>query len=177
MLLKCSIESGFSEEGQVTSIINQSVKADFKLALRVPEWCKNFKASIDGKMYEWIPGKYLNIERSWNTASTVKVTFGLNVKNLNGGKNYPGYMAVKTGPQILAVEQTLNPQFTDLDKLTLGSPNIVQLIKTLLPKGWVGSQIYSTKAFYDGKPVDLNLVPFADAGQSNGDISIWIKMK
>ena len=95
----------------------------------------------------------------------------------NGGKSYPGYIAVKIGPQVLAIDQALNPEFTDLDKITLGSPVLKQLSKTLLPKGWIGSQIYSTKAFYNGKPVELKLVPFADAGQTDGDIRVWIKKK
>lgn len=70
----------------------------------------------------------------------------------------------------MAADLVLNPEFTNLDKITQGSPNLVLISKALLPKGWVGSQIYSTKAYYEGKQVDLKLVPFADAGQTGGDI-------
>lgn len=175
VFVECTIDSKFPEEGLATITINPSVRTNFRLALRVPVWCRNFKAKVDGKTFDGIPGKYLNIEQQWNTKSTVIVSFDLNVQVLDGGKSYPGYIAVKTGPQVLAVDQVLNPEITDLDKITLGSPNLVLLSKTLLPKGWIGSQIYSTKAFYDGKPVDLKLVPFADASQTGGDIRVWIK--
>jgi hypothetical protein len=51
------------------------------------------------------------------------------------------------------------------------------VLKTLLPKLLIGFQIFSANAFYDGKPVDLKLVPFADAGQTGGDLRVWIKKK
>ena len=55
--LECSIGSKFPEEGLVNITIKPGVKADFRLALHVPEWCKNFKASIDGRAYDGIPGQ------------------------------------------------------------------------------------------------------------------------
>ena len=107
----------------------------------------------------------------------VQVSFDLNAQGLNGGKSYPGYIAIKTGSQVLAADHALNSEFSDLDKITLDAPNLVLLSKALLPKGWIGSQIYSTKAFYDGKPVELKMVPFADAGQTGEDIRVWIKKR
>jgi DUF1680 family protein len=173
--VECSIDTKFPEEGQITITMCPDIKTDFRLALRVPAWCRNFKANVDGRTFIGIPGKYLNIEQPWNIKSVVQISFDLNVQVLNGGKSYPGYNAVRIGPQVLAVDQTLNPDIKDLDKLTLVLPNLTLLPKTLLPKGWIGSQIYGTKAYYNGKPIDLKLVPFADASQMNGDIRVWIK--
>jgi len=173
----CKIESKFPEEGAATITLNPKTKAEFLLALRVPAWCKNFKANVDGKSYNGIPGKYLNIDQTWNKNSIIKVSFDLNDQILDGGKSYPGYIALKVGPQILAVDQSLNPKIIDLDKLSLDSTKLSPASKALLPGGWIGSQIYTTKAFYDGKPVDLILVPFADASQTGGDIRTWIKKK
>ena len=177
ILVECTIDSKFPEEGMVTVTVNPDVKADFRLALYVPAWCNTFRANVDGKSFDGKPGQYLNIEQTWNAKSTVLISFNLNAQLLEGGKSYPGYVAVKIGPQVLAIDQALNPEFTDLDKISLGSPVLKQLSKTLLPKGWVGSQIYKTKAFYNGRPVELKLVPFADAGQTDGDIRVWIKKK
>jgi len=175
--IDCSIESKFPEEGVVTITLNPEIKAEFRLALRVPVWCKNFKANIDGNNYAGIPGKYLNIDQMWNKNSIIKVSFNLNDQILDGGKSYPGYIALKVGPQVLAVDQSLNPEIIDLDKLSIDSPKLLSISKTNLPSGWIGDQIFTTKAFYEGKPVDLKLVPFADAGQKEGDIRVWIKKK
>ena len=107
----------------------------------------------------------------------IKVSFDLNDQILDGGKSYPGYIALKVGSQVLAVDQSLNPEIIDLDKLSLDSPKISPVSKALLPGSWIGSQIYTSKALYDGKPIDLILVPFADASQTGGDIRVWIKKK
>ena len=173
----CTIESKFPGEGTATITLNPETQAEFLLALRVPAWCKNYTANVDGKNYNGIPGKYLNIDQTWNKNSIIKVSFNLNDQILDGGKSYPGCIALKVGPQVLAIDQNLNPAITDLDKLSFNSPKVSAVSKTLLPKGWIGSQIYTSKAFYDGKPVDLKMVPFADAGQTGGDIRVWIKKK
>lgn len=175
--IDCSIESKFPEEGMATITLNPETKAEFRLALRVPAWCKDFKANVDGKNYAGIPGKYLNIDQTWNKNSIIKVSFNLNEQILDGGKSYPDYIALKVGPQVLAVDQSLNPEIVDLDKLSLDSSKLLSLPKTNLPSGWIGDQIYTTKAFYEGKSIDLKLVPFADAGQKEGDVRVWIKKK
>jgi DUF1680 family protein len=175
--IECTIDSKFPEEGVVTITMTPGVKAEFRLTLHVPVWCRNFRVNAGGRILSGVPGKDLDIEQTWDAKSTVLVSFDLNAQVLNGGKSYPGYIAVKIGPQVLAIDQALNPEFTDLDKITLDSPVLKPLSETLLPKGWIGSQIYGTKAFYNGKPVELKLVPFADAGQTDGDIRVWIKKK
>jgi DUF1680 family protein len=173
--VECTIDSKFPEAGILTIQMKLAAKADFKLALRVPAWSKNFKVNVGGKTLSGIPGKYLNIEQTWKPESTIRIAFDLNVQTLDGGKSYPGFIALKNGTQVLAVDQSLNPEITDLDKITLGSSELILLSATLLPKGWIGSQIYGTKGFYNGKQIDLKLVPFADAGQTEGDIRVWIK--
>lgn len=65
-------------------------------------------------------------------------------------------------------DQALNPKIPDLDKLSVCWPELTPLRKTTLPSGWIADQIFKVNAFYDGKPVDINLVPFAfdDASQT-----------
>ena len=122
-----------------------------------------------------VPGHYLNIEQLWDKNTVINVSFDMQVQILEGGKSYPGFLAIKYGPQVLAVDLALNPDLKDMDKIRLDFSKLVPSSKTLLPKSWVGSQIYKTKAYYEGKPVDINLIPFADAGQTGGDIRVWIK--
>jgi DUF1680 family protein len=173
--LRCSVATSFPETGEVEITVNPSVKADFRLALRVPAWTSTYKAEVNGTVYNGIPGRYLNLDRAWDAMTTIKISFDLNLQFLDGGKSYPGYMAVKTGPQVLAVDQSLNPGIEDLDKLTLKYPCKVKPSGTTLPDGWVGSQVYSMSGFYCGKQTEVILVPFADASQSGGDIRVWIR--
>jgi len=175
--IECNIESGFPQKGVATIILDPETKSDFKMALHVPAWCKKYTAVVNGQTYDGVPGQYLNLEQVWDKKTVIKVSFDMPVQVLNGGISYPGYIALKYGTQVLAVDQVLNPEITDMDKISIGSPALKSISNTILPKGWVGFQIFSTKAFYDGKPIDLKLVPFADASQTGGDIRVWIKKK
>jgi DUF1680 family protein len=175
--VECTIDSKFPEEGQVTITMNQPAKTEFRLALRVPAWCRNFKANVDGRILSGIPGHYLNIEQSWDKNAVIKVSFDMNIQILDGGISYPGYIALKFGTQVLAIDQSLNPTIKDMDKISFDLPKLSPLSKTMLPSGWIGDQIYETKALYEGKPVEINLVPFADASQTGGDIRVWVKQR
>ena len=177
VLIECTVDSKFPEEGKACIRLKSDVKSKFLLALHVPDWCTNFNAVVDGKRYIGIPGQYLNIEKVWDKNSTVLFSFDLNVQILDGGKSYAGFIALKVGPQVLAVDQTLNPEVKELDKLSFNSPILLPLSKKLLPKDWIGSQLFTTKAYYEGKTIDLKMVPFADAGQLDGEVRVWVRKK
>lgn len=168
------INSRFPESGVAQILVTIPEPAEFNMALRVPSWSRNYVAKVGGKVYKGVPGQYLNISRVWKRNSKIEVSMNLNVHKLDGGISYPDYTSIKTGPQILAFDQALNPSIRYPDKIVLNSYKPVSLSKSLLPGGWVGSQIYSVKAEYEGKPVYLNLVPFADAGQTGGEVRVWM---
>ncbi len=175
--VKCDIQSTFPAGGKSTITIAPEKSCAFKLSLYVPDWCTNFEAIVNGKTMPGKPGQYLDIEQTWDQKSDISVSFDMNIQKLDGGLSYPGYMAFKYGTQVLSVDQVLNPKIKDLSKLSVSSTELVPLPNTTLPSGWIGGQIFKTNAFYDGKPVDINLVPFADASQTGGDIRVWIKKK
>jgi DUF1680 family protein len=173
--IECLLQTEFPDNGIINIKVNPAMKAAFRLALRVPVWCNNFTATANGKILKGIPGTYLNIDETWDKNSIIKVSFGLKTQVLNGGTSYPNAIAFKTGAQILSIDQTLNPQLKNLDEIKIGTAAIATASKILLPKGWVGSQVFKTKASYNGKTTDLILVPFADAGQTGGEVRVWIK--
>jgi DUF1680 family protein len=175
--IECTVDSKFPQEGQVTILLNPEIKSEFKLSLRVPAWCKNFKAVVKDKIINGIPGQYVIIDQVWDKNAVIKITFDITTQTLEGGKSYPDFIALKYGTQVLAVDQSLNSQLKDLDKITISNPILNKVSRPMLPKGWIGSQLFSVNAFYKGKAVNLNLVPYADASQTGGDIRVWIKKK
>ncbi|NEW83842.1 MAG: hypothetical protein GZ094_15950 [Mariniphaga sp.] len=146
----------------------------YEIGLRVPTWCKNFIAKVDGKAYSGITGQYLEIERNWNQKSKLEVTFDVNTQILDGGLSYPDYLAVKYGAQVLALDQSLNKQLADLDQVAIDAASV-----QLVPENelWYGNRVYAAKAFYKGHPISLKLVPFAEAGQTGGEVRTWIMKK
>ena len=173
--LSCALETDFPANGAITVKLNPATKSAFRVALRVPVWCTNFKAIANGKTLKGIPGTYLNLDETWSKNSNIKISFILKNVLLDGSTSYPKSIAFKVGPQVLAIDQTLNPQIKNLAAVSVTKTASVKVSKTSLPKGWVGSQVFTTKANYEGKIIDLILVPFADAGQTDGEVRVWMK--
>ena len=171
----CALETAFPENGIINIKLNPATKTAFRVALRVPVWCSNFKAIVNGKLLKGIPGTYLNIDETWSKNTIIKVSFDIQTVRFDGGISYPNSIAFKVGPQVLAIDQTLNQQIKNFDAVAVGKSATVSVSKTLLPKSWVGSQVFKTNATYNGKAIDLILVPFADAGQTGGEVRVWMK--
>lgn len=175
--IQCSVESKFPQEGKAIITLKPEAISEFAVSLRVPEWCKNFKAVVKGKTFSGTSGQYLKIEQSWATNTVIDVSFDVPTQLLDGGKSYPGYIALKYGPQVLAVDQALNPEIVDLDKLSVKPGDVKSIATPSLPGGWIGKQLFSTPAFYEGKAITLKLVPYAEASQTGGDIRVWINKR
>jgi len=169
--------SQFPEKGITEIDVNSEDTSEFAFSLRVPSWSKNYIANVDGTEYTGIPGQYVNITKTGNKSLKILVSFDLNPNLLDGGISYPDYVAIKNGCQILALDQSLNPGIINLDKVEIESATIKQLSPSILPKDWFGSEIYSVNGFIDNKPIILNFVPFAEAGQTGGEVRVWIKKR
>jgi hypothetical protein len=86
----------------------------------------------------------------------------LPVRVVPGGRSYGDYVAVVRGPQVLALEASLNPQAQYPHRAAPKSidPAALQFAETKAP-GW--AQVYSVAGIVGGQPQPLLLVPFADA--------------
>lgn len=175
--IKLSMSSKFPESGSAEITVCSPVEQSFNIALRVPEWSKNYIAMVDGKIYKGIPGQYLNITNVWGKNSKIKISMDLNVHELDGGASYPGFVAIKSGTQILAYDQTLNPEIKDVEKIEIQNDSVQLLPKTDLPQSWFGTEIFKLSAIYTNKPVVLRLIPFAEAGQTGGEVRVWMKKR
>jgi len=172
-----SISSEYPLAGTATISVSTSKLNNFSINLRVPKWCKNFTAKFEGHEFIGVPGKYLELKRTWKENSKIEISMDLNVQELQGCISYPGYAAIKTGPQVLAFDQALNPEITNPDQLELENVSIKIQPKTELTSNWFGTEIYNLNARYNNKLVTLKLVPFAEAGQTGGEVRVWIKKK
>ena len=68
------------------------------------------------------------------------------------------------GPQVLALEQAVNPNVLDLQAAgPRGAAVKLTGASAKLPRNWAGTQAYGVDGLVAGKPQKLTLVPFADA--------------
>ncbi|MDE3166863.1 MAG: glycoside hydrolase family 127 protein [Acidobacteriota bacterium] len=140
----------FPADGSVRLTIQQAKRRRFTLQLRVPRWTGAFTATVGKQVFRGEPGSWLAIERDWKAGDTVVIAIEMTVQVLPGGRSYPDSVAIQRGPEVLAAEDSLNPNGVT----SPGAPPLA--LKTLPPPaGWSGTQVYSAGT--------LTLVPFADA--------------
>jgi len=176
--LKIESSTKFPLEGNVSYTIKPSVSKIFALNFRVPEWAKKYTAAVGKQIYRGVPGKFLKIERKWNTREVVNISFGIPVEVLSGGKSYPGRVALKRGPQVLAVDQYLNKDAGPLRDLICGKDNITLTdARKILPAEWGWKQAYSFRLKTPQKSAAVIFVPFSEAGQEGTEILTWIGSK
>jgi hypothetical protein len=182
--LKVQVESNFPENGDAVITINTSQTSLFALALRVPSWCCTFSAIVGGKEYEGIPNQYLRIERVWKSGDKIIVSFKIPVQIVPGGKSYPGQIAFQRGPQVLAFDNSLNADFLrnygfgSEQKLRTEKPECKSFTE-VLPDKWIGQQAYPLNLVAEKQETakqQLIFVPYADAGQTGGEVKVWMPM-
>jgi len=176
-LNKTSVEfitkTTFPEEGNVTIDVQPSAKTAFEILLRKPYWADDFTVSINGVDQKKSGKDLISIKRTWSKGDKVNVQFTMPVKLLDGNISYPGAVAFQRGPQVLVFDKSLNK--TSPNNISI--PQNVQLkeVTKTLPKNWVGTQAYQVNADAEGKTENIILVPYADASQTGGEVTTWLK--
>lgn len=174
------LEGNFPESGNVVLSVIGSRAAMFSVALRVPEWCTNYTAKVGGKILKGTANQFITIKRNWKPGEKVAISFDMPLKYITGGKSYPDQIAFQRGPQILALDKSLNSgNVNDLvsdtkEGIVIGKFNQVNE-KKILPVNWIGKQAYSLNII-NGKE-KIFLVPFAEASQTEGDMKVWLPVK
>lgn len=173
------IDGNFPESGNVTITVEIAQAANFPIALRVPDWCTNYTAKAGDKVYKGLPNQFVTINKTWKPGEIINIKFDMPVQQIAGGKSYPNQIAFQRGPQVLAVDKSLNAeQVFDLianskENIAAGKPNAANQ-SNLLPENWIGKQVYSIDIL--NRTEKLYLVPFAEASQTDGDMRVWLPL-
>jgi DUF1680 family protein len=165
----------FPLNGQVDFVVIPSKAATFTLNFRVPEWSENFTAKVGNQKYYGKKGHLLSINRKWNAEDHINISFDMPLQVIPGGISYPNSVAFKRGPQILAIDQGINPGLDTLNKVVYARVAAgLSDAKTALPADWDWKEAYSMEMKVNNKPQKIIMVPFSEAGQKSANIAVWI---
>jgi len=181
--LKLSCATNFPATGDAVYTIDPSAPARFSLTFRIPGWATGFTARVNGREEPVNKGRALTINRRWLPHDQVTIHFNMPLQVLHGEPSYPGYIAFKRGPQVLAQDSLLGaalfpdknvfPGFVDQSVVDHSNKTLMlQDAGVSPPADWVGAQAYQLPAGA-GNNKPLVLTPFADAGQSGGGVRVW----
>jgi DUF1680 family protein len=116
----------------------------------------------------------VSIKRVWKNSDKVSIKFTMPTIILDGGKSYPKLIALQRGPLVLAFDKTLNG--FDAEGLTIKTNHIqLENAENVLPGKWIGGEAFQLKAGDDSSEKNIILVPYADASQTGGVVSTWLK--
>jgi len=175
VLLNIKSLTSFPLNGQVDYVITPSKASKFALNFRVPAWSQNFVAKVGNETYKGVTGQFLKIERTWKAGDKLSVTFDMPLQIIPGGLSYPNKIAFKRGPQVLAVDQDLNADIDSIAKLEFSNDHPVLVdAKNKLSSTWSWKQAYAVQLQNNRQEKNVVLVPFAEAGQTGGEIEVWI---
>ncbi|MBK8054474.1 MAG: glycoside hydrolase family 127 protein [Saprospiraceae bacterium] len=175
-----TLEGNFPESGNLVLSVTGSKLASFAVALRVPEWCTNYTAKAGDKIYRGIANQFITITKNWKPGEKVMISFDMPATTIQGGKNYPNQIAFQRGPQVLALDGSLNSAvvndlFSSLKEgISIDNPSLANESK-LLPANWVGKQAYSVNILNSNEKIVL--VPFAEASQTDGEMRVWLPLQ
>ena len=188
--LEC--QSNFPLEGRLVYTVHASRPGAFGINFRVPSWASGFSATVNGKTALPAPASVLTIHRRWTEGDRIVVNMQMPLQKLSGGLSFPGRVAYKRGPQVLAEDSVLTAllysrQPADrrdtadsshtrdaADSSHAADTAVLSDLSRLLPKNWSGKQAYGIRVTQKNLVQTFVLTPFADAGQLNGPITIWL---
>jgi uncharacterized protein len=168
----------FPSEGRLRLTVKTEQTRRFALRLRVPEWSREFRVHDGSRTLEGRPGQLLDVVRDWPGLSTLDIHMQLPTRVVSGAPTYPDYVWVERGPQLLALEQALNPTVPDLHRVALTGDEL-RVVAPHAHTPPAARQVYTLDGVA-GVPTaggqlrlearKLLLVPFADLS----DGCIWI---
>ncbi|MBO9573467.1 MAG: glycoside hydrolase family 127 protein, partial [Chitinophagaceae bacterium] len=114
-------------DGKVTISVDPSVAVDGKIKIRIPDWCKSYTATLNGKNVKssTLDNGYLTLNKKWNKGDVIALNFDMPVNVVESDPNVvtnAGRRAIQRGPIVYCVEQVDNKGI-DLNNLELSSKN------------------------------------------------------
>ena len=177
------IETEYPLQGVVRISIDPTMKCEFAIKLRIPQWCHSAAIRINGKSAAVEGGAdgYVSLLREWSPSDLIELDLELVPRAVIGTHTNDGRVAFLHGPLVLAVDKALLPdQIKAPEELVF--PNAVETAAAVsaepardLIRTWQGAKVYriSAQIAKTGRPVEVRLVPFADAGANGSDYRVW----
>lgn len=191
-VININLESKFPWNGEVKISLDSNKQQDFKLFLRIPDWCCDFKVTVNGRESNEAThddNGYLMIDKKWSK-DEIKIEFSmpvLEVKSNPRVRNNIGKVALQRGPIVYCLEEIDNGENLaaiylegDNYKVKSGESDLNNMvtIETIGEKiDWKGvDKNYSySEEIYKNQKLKVKAVPyFSWNNRGSGEMIVWI---
>jgi DUF1680 family protein len=187
-----AIDTLFPKDGKIRIAVDTASNNAFAIKLRIPAWCRDSSVKVNGERVEAKPSRdgYAVIQRTWKKGDSIDLNFKLEPRVIVGDHKNAGKAAVLYGPLVLASDDALMTatgktissfclQNTDVHTLGFLPEPAPEMLKN-----WPGAQVFRIKAVARrtagdvkaGSPMEVRLIPFADAGGSGTQYKVWLPL-
>jgi len=187
-----TIHTLYPGDGHIRLQIDPSSKLSFSLKLRLPASSTSSSVLINGKSATVQPGAdgYVALRRKWTKGDLVELQLKLEPRVIAGDHKNDGKIALMYGPLVLAADAALLSQ-PDLPLEVVAMPskdlNTLHINPEAAPekfKTWPGAEVFRLTAVTQtnvgslkaGEPLEIRLVPFADAGGTGTPYKVWLPL-
>ena len=184
--------SDFPWEGEVKLAVTTDQAREFKLRLRVPNWCAKPAFKVNGAAVTPAVAKgYATIDRKWASGDTIELSLPMQVERLEANPQVAydrGKIALRRGPIIFALEETDQEAPLDRIAIPVGASLRAQYEHALFggvmqirgegvsrdPGPWA-NQLYQPAPPVKSKPTQIKAVPYAIWGnRGQGKMVVWV---
>jgi len=166
--------TNFPTDGNIAINIDKAATVAYAIDFRKPYWAADFSILVNGIKQPLSNTETVSIKRIWKKSDKVAINFSMPTIVLDGGKSYPNHIALQRGPQVLSFDKAVNG--FDAGGIKLDTENVaLQNLPSALSAQWIGGSAFQVKGFENNAEKKFILVPYADASQTGGTISTWIK--
>lgn len=190
--VKLAVATDYPWDGRVKVTVNPAAPARFTLRLRLPGWCTQPAASLNGAAVDLAAHRcdgYLHLGREWRAGDVVELDFPMSVQRLRAHPHVSydvGCVALQRGPLVFCVEQADNGEHLSLlrlpktaelaarfDPALLGGCVVIEAPAERLQPAT--QELYST-AEPAVAPAQLKAVPYCLwNNRGEGEMRVWIR--
>ena len=179
-------------EGQIRLAVDPGEPKTFAVKLRVAAWCKSSSMRVNGQpvTVEAGPDGYVAVSQKWKPGDQLELQFKLEPSVVVGDHKNQGKVAVLYGPLVLAADEALLGTAThSLSAVSAAGTSVAALGVEPEPapeavKFWPSAEVFRinavarkrTGSLKAGAPLQIRLIPFADAGETGTSYKVWLPL-
>jgi DUF1680 family protein len=188
-------KTNYPWDGSVQISLSLSQSTSFDLALRIPNWCRDFVLSVNGEAVSAKAVKgYVHLERQWTDGDTVELVLSMPVERMSPHpeiRHDAGCVALQRGPVVYCLEEVDNgPRLANVAIPNDSSLSVehdaalfdgIAVIKgdalRIEAEAWAGD-LYQPKALVEQKETAFTFtaIPYCFwANRQIGEMRVWIR--
>jgi hypothetical protein len=102
-------QTKYPADGKIVIDVRTANPANFRLELRMPQWSKNCKLTINEQPSEAKPGELAVLDREWRAGDKVMLDLDVAPQWIRGTGEHQDKMAAERGPFVLCASPRWNP--------------------------------------------------------------------